>query len=209
MRRSRFIVGVIFFLFPLFLFRSYVINPNLVPLPFNLLVSFYSPWKYETDLGYGLAVPNKPLGFDNLKLFYPFRKFTTEQLSLGRMPLWNPYVFSGNVHHATYQSAIFYPFNIIYHILPQADAWSVLIIIQPVLAGFFMYLFLRSLSISRQGSFFGAFGFAYSGWMMAHWQEVLVVTQSILWLPLALYGTNLIWKKSVRAGFIVLLLSLV
>lgn len=208
MRRSRFIVGILFFLFPLFLFRSYVINPNLVPLPFNLLVSFYSPWKYETDLGYGLTVPNKPLGFDNLKLFYPFRKFTTERLSAGRVPLWNPYVFSGSVHHGTYQAAVFYPFNILYLFMSQVDAWSVLVIIQPILTGWFTYLFLRSLSISRQGSFFGAFGFAYSGWMMAHWEEVLVVTQSVLWLPLALYGSNLIRQKSIRGGLIVLVLSL-
>ncbi|MBI4062451.1 YfhO family protein [Candidatus Gottesmanbacteria bacterium] len=209
MRRSNFIIGILFFLFPLFLFRSYITNPNLVPLPFNLLVSFYSPWKYETDLGYGLTVPNKPLGFDNLKLFYPFRKFTTQRLSTGHVPLWNPYVFSGSVHLATYQSAVFYPFNILYHLTSQADAWSVLVIIQPILIGWFTYLFLRSLSISRFGSFFGAFGFAYSGWIVAHLEEVLVVTQSILWLPLALYGSNVIRQKSKRIGFILLLMSLV
>ena len=202
MRRNDLIIGMFFLLFTLFLFRTYIINPRLVPLPFNLLVSYYSPWKYEEDMGYGIHIGNKPLGFDNLRLFYPFRKFTTEQLSKGRIPLWNPYVFTGNVHHGTFQSAIFYPFNVLYRLLPQADAWSILIMIQPILAGWFTYLFLRSLKLSRGAGFVGSMGFAFSGWMIAHWQEVLVIVQSILWLPLSLYAIN----KS--RGFLLLIFSL-
>ncbi len=202
-------IPIIFLILSVLFFREYFLTKK-VPLPFNLLVSFYSPWKYETALGYGLSIPNKPLGNDNLKLFYPFRKFTTEELKAGRLPLWNPYFFSGSVHHGTYQSAIFYPLSVIYFLLPLVDAWSFMIIAQPVLSGWFMYLFLRSLDLSRKGSFFGALGFAFSGWMLAHWQEVLVIDHSILWLPLALYASNVFWNTPHRVkGILLFIISLV
>ncbi|OGG24445.1 hypothetical protein A3A79_04650 [Candidatus Gottesmanbacteria bacterium RIFCSPLOWO2_01_FULL_43_11b] len=188
--KFRFFVPFIFLLLSLFFFRQYF-TQNKVPLPFNLLVSFYSPWKYEPV--YGLSIPNKPLGDDNIKLFYPYRKFTVDELKKGRIPLWNPYTFSGSVNHAMYQSAVFYPLNLIYFLLPLVDAWSVIVMMTPVLAGLFMYLFLRSLKLSQPSSFFGSLTFALSGWTMAFWEEVLVKGHTILWLPLALYGIN---KKS-------------
>lgn len=180
-------VPFIFVFLSFFFFRPYF-TENKVPLPFNLLVSFYSPWKYES--GYGVGIPNKPLGNDNLKLFYPYRKFTIEEMKAGRIPLWNPYTFSGSVNHAMYQSAVFYPLNLVYFFLPLADAWSFIVIVTPVLTGWFMYLFLRSLSLRRGPSFFGALVFALSGWMMAFWEEVIVKGHTILWLPLALYAVN-------------------
>lgn len=185
--KFRFVVPFIFLSLSLLFFRQYFFQ-NKVPLPFNLLVSFYSPWKYEPQ--YGVSIPNKPLGDDNLKLFYPYRKFTIDELKKGRIPLWNPYVFSGSVNHAMYQSAVFYPLNVLYLFFSQVDAWSFIVMITPVLTGWFMYLFLRSLDLRRGSSFFGALVFAYSGWMMAFWEEVIVKGHTILWLPLALYAVN-------------------
>lgn len=196
----------IFVFLTFFSFRTYFFQ-HKVPLPFNLLVFYYSPWKNEK--GYGLHIPNKPLGYDNVKLFYPLRKFTIDQMRLGRIPLWNPFVFSGNVHLATYQSSTLYPLNIFYFILPTMDAWTVLILLQPMLSGWFTYFFLRSLELSRNASFFGALGFAFSGWMIAMWEEVLVLVHSFLWLPLALYASNLLWEKKFRRrGTFLLILAL-
>lgn len=200
-------VPFVFFILSLFFFRPYF-TQNKVPLPFNLLVSFYSPWKYEP--GYGLGIPNKPLGDDNIKLFYPYRTFTVDELKAGRIPLWNPHTFSGSVNHAMYQSAVFYPLNVVYFFLPMVDAWSFIVMSTSVLTGWFMYLFLRSLKLSRVASFFGSLAFAYSGWMMAFWEEVLIKGHTILWLPLALYGSNVIWdNKKTLKGFLILIVALV
>ncbi len=211
MNRSKIVslcVLIIFLLLSVFPFRSYFFSQK-VPLPFNLLVFYYSPWKDETEAGYGLHVPNKPLGFDNLKLFYPLKKFTVDQMKSGNIPLWNPFVFSGNVHLATYQSAVFYPLNFLYFLLPMADAWSLLVIVLPILSGWFMYLFLTSLGLSPKSSLFGAIGFAFSGWMIAMWEEVLVLEHSIIWLPLALYGSNMIWSGKLSRGSFLVVVSLV
>lgn len=208
LKKAGSIVVILFFtILSIFFFRTYFLTRQ-VPLPFNLLTFLYSPWKYESWQGYPNGIPNKPLGFDTLKLFYPYRSFTTEQLKKGKIPLWNPYVFAGNVHAATYQANVFYPLNIVYFLLSQADAWSMLIIIQPVLVGWFMYLFLRSLGQSKTASLLGATGLAFSGWMIAMWQEVLVLVHSFLWLPLALYASNKIWAGTRRSGVVLLAFAL-
>ncbi len=205
-----FLIIGFFVIISLFIFRQYFIFQR-VPFPSNLLVSFYSPFRYESWQGYERGVPNKPIGFDVLRIFYPYKKFTLEALQSGSLPLWNPYVFAGNVHLATYQSAVFYPLNIVYRFFSLVDGWSLLVVIQPVLTAIFTYIFLRSLFLSRRASLFGGFSFAFSGWMIAWWEESLVIAHSILWLPLVLYASKLIWqsKQNQRRGTILLIAGLV
>jgi len=183
-----------FVILALIVFRKYFFEKQ-VPFPANLLVASYSPWKdYEWE-GYPNGPPTKPIGFDVIRSFYPYRKFTTDQLKRGQWPLWNPYNFSGNIHLATYQTAVFYPLNWLYFFLPLIDAWSWLVILQPALAGFFMYLFLKEISLSRKAAFFGGFVFAFSGWMLAWSEESLVIEHSALWLPLILYAVEKVIKR--------------
>ncbi len=211
MRRS-FLLNSAVFGFFLFLtviaFRQYIFT-GAAPIQFNLLPALYSPWKQEVWQGYERGVPNKPIGTDNPKLFYPFRTFTTEELKQGRLPLWNPFVFSGNVHAATYQTAVWYPLNILYFLLPQIDAWSVLILLQPILVGLCTFLFIRSQGRSVRASLFGSISFAFSGWMIAWWEESLVIVHSILWLPLGLWASTIIWEgKRVVLGWAFLMIAL-
>lgn len=208
MKKYRGPLVLLFFIFlSLLLFRS-VIFSRLVPFPANLLASFYAPWKYEVWDGYPNGPANKPIGFDNLKLFYPYRAFTVEQVRKGIIPLWNPYNFSGNVHLATYQAAVFYPLSIVYYILPLIDGWSVLVVMQPILSGFFMYLFLRSLKLSFRSSLFGGCVFSLSGWMVAWSQESLVIEHSALWLPLMLYSIQSLFNKKYLKGILFFVASL-
>jgi len=190
------------------LFREYLWGGK-VPFPANLLVSFYSPWRQYEWEGYPNGPPNKPIGFDNLRLFYPYRKLITEQLKKGEWPFWNPYNFSGNIHLATYQAPVFYPLNLIYFLLPQIDAWSILVVIQPILAGLFTYLFLRKINLSFKASFLGSIGFAFSGWMMVWLEEDLVKEHSILWLPLILYAIEKLRQKITPGGVILLVFATV
>ena len=44
--------------------------------------------------------------------FWAFSTFEARELSAGRLPLWNPYTFSGSPFWADVQSAIFYPFSL-------------------------------------------------------------------------------------------------
>lgn len=198
-RKDNILIILAFIFLTTVVFRSCFFQGQ-VPFPANLLVSFYSPWRHYEWEGYHRGPPNKPMGFDDLRLFYPYRKLTIDQLKIGQWPLWNPYNFSGNIHLATYQTAVFYPLNVFYFLLPQIDAWSLLVFLQPILAGFFMYLFLKELSLSKRASFFGALAFAFSGWMLVWLEEDLVKEHSVLWLPLILYAVERLNKYfSVRS----------
>lgn len=206
-KKEKFLVALIFTCLSFFIFRNYFLKGQ-VPLPANLLVSFYSPWKYYPQAGYPNGPANKPIGFDVIRYFYPYRQFTTDQLKAGLWPLWNPYNFAGNVHLAAYQTAVFYPLNILYFLLPQVDAWSWLVILQPILAGLFMYLFLKEINLSSKGSFLGALAFAFSGWMMSWSEESLVIEHAALWLPLILYALERVGRKAPTGNSFLLVLGL-
>jgi len=194
--------SAIVFFYPYFL-------KGKVLFPSNLLVSTYNPWKITPDLDYPNGPPNKPIGFDNIRQLYPNRKFTQEEFAKGKFPLWNPYVLSGTPYAAIFDTAIVYIPNILFQILPLIDAWSVMVMIQPILSMCFMFLFLKSIQRSNKASLLGAFAYAFAGWMIVYWEETLLVEHSFLWLPLALYASNCIWDRTYIRGIIFLICALV
>lgn len=200
---------IAFLLLALLVIYRDVILKNKIVFPANLLVSFYSPWATQKFPGYPNGIPNKPIGGnDQVRMFYPFRTFTNESFARGEFPLWNPYNFSGSPLLANYQSAIFYPFNIIYFLLPQITAWSILVIIQPLLGTLFMYLYLRQFIPQKLAAFFGAFAFGFSGFILAWSQENAVVGQTALWFPLILYAIDKFISNFKLGSFLLLVASL-
>jgi hypothetical protein len=193
----------------LFVFRQYFFEHKTL-FPSNLLVSSYSPWKYESVPEYPNGPPNKPMGFDNIRQSYPDRKLLQNAFMKGVLPLWNPYIYSGAPFMAASDKAVWYPLSWIAAMLPTIEGWNFLVVIQPIASLFFMYLFLRSLKFRIPLAAFGSFVYALSGWMVAYWQEPLVLEHSFLWLPLALYASNRLWERDDDVlGFFLLLLALV
>lgn len=145
----------------------------LIPFPGHLLVSYFSPWKEETWPGYPTGVPRKDLlGFDTVRMMGSWRQFITDELKSGRLPAWNPHQFAGAPLLANFQSAIFFPPNLIYLILPFHIAWTILVISQPILASIGMYLLLKELfkkqlTINHQPLIIGflAVAYGFSAWM--------------------------------------------
>lgn len=208
MKLKKNLLPLIFFIvFPLFIFRAYILYGH-VPFPSNLLVSFYQPFaSYEWE-GYPFGPPSKPNGFDNLKIYYPHRSLTTDQYKNLEFPLWNPYIFSGNTLLGAYQTAVFHPMAFLFLILPQIDAWSAVIIFQPILTGLFTFYYLKEIKLNKPASFFGAVVFAYSGIMVVWWEEMFMAVYSILFLPLVLLGIEKIYKKVAIPGILFLVLGL-
>ncbi len=197
-------VFLLFVVVVVLIFRNYFFN-NLVPFSSNLLLSYYEPWiTYQGEN----RVTNKPTGFDNLRIFFPLRKLTIEQIKNFEIPLWNPYAFSGNMLLATYQSAVFHPLSFLFLILPQIDAWSMIIIFQPILASVFMYLFLKELGMKNKIAFFGSVVFAFSGYFIVWWEESFMSGYSALFLPLILFSILKLFKKISVLPFSILVLGL-
>lgn len=163
---------------------------HLLPFPGDMLVAFYFPWSGGGFAGFDPWTQYKALNtVDVIKQFYPWKVFAIDMLRQGVWPLWNPYSFSGMPLIANLQSGIFFPTNLVYLILPVLWGWVGNVMFQLVLFGVFFYLFLRSEKLSRLSSVFGAVvGMNLSYITLWHWQ--LVITQSLLFLPLILWSVN-------------------
>ena len=181
------------------LFFFWPVLEGRIPFPGDLLISEYNPWKSYSFLGYNPgSYPNKAQYFDVLRQIYPWRTLGISQLMSGSIPLWNPYNFSGAPLLANFQSAVFYPFSVIYKFIPQVWGWSILVISQPLLALAFTYLYARRIEISKFGSAFCATSFAFSSFMTV-WLEYNTIGHVVLWFPLLLLCTeHLLNKKDVK-----------
>ena len=191
----------------LFIYRDVIFNGKIL-FPSNFLAQFYSPWRTERIRGWEQGVPHKPIGDDQIRIFYPSRTFTNEMISKNMFPLWNPHIFSGTPHLADFQSAVFYPFNLLYIFLPQIPVWSFLLMIQPIMATLFAYLFLRFLKLHTLAAWLGAIGFGFSGFILVWSQENVVVGQAALWLPLALWGIEGFLTTKKRTYYLMAVLAL-
>ena len=173
------VAGLFIFFYPLW-------TKGQLPFPGHLLVSFFSPFKDQAWPGYPAGVPRQDLlGFDTVRMMYPWQAFNIQELRNFRLPLWNPYSFTGAPHLANWQSAVFFPLNWIYLVLPQPIAWTVLVILQPILATVFAYLFLRHLKFKPQTSIITSLAYGFSGWMAA-WIEWNSIGFAYAFLPLTL-----------------------
>lgn len=176
------------------LFRKILIN-ELYPYPGNLLVSFYFPWQNGGWKGYDPFVFHKEfIASDAIRQDIPWRFLAISQLKQGQIPLWNPYSFSGTPLLANLQSAVFYPLNVIFFVMPFFEGWILYIVLAPLLGLVYTYLFLRRLKISRPASLFGGVSFVTSTFFLV-WLEIGIVAHTVIWLPLLLWSVEKFQQK--------------
>ena len=152
-------------------------------LPADLLRDI-APWRTSNP---SHLIPWNPLMWDGMAEFYPWRAFYAATLNTGYLPLWNPHQFCGTPFTANSQSAIFYPLNLVFCLMPVWRAFGVSVLLHLVLTGSFAYLYLRrGMRIGRSASLLGAVS-----WQMCHWQVAWLALPTFLcvsaWLPLALF----------------------
>ncbi len=190
-----FAIGILWVVFS----ASYFIK-GLVPFPSSYLISSFPPWNAHT----GVPVKNNAMP-DIISQIYPWKVLTVDSWKKGVIPLWNPYSFAGTGHAANYQTAIFSPLTLLFFVLPFIDAWSLLILLQPLVAGLGMYLFLRERNSSaRVGSFIGAVAFMFCGFMVG-WMAYGTLGWSAAMLPWILffisrYVSKHIWYAPILAS---------
>lgn len=172
---------------PLFLLPCLLLWPavfggqSLVPAD---LLRDIAPWRTP---GSPPPVPWTPLTWDSVAEFYPWRLFAAETLKSGYLPLWNPHQFCGTPFVANSQSAVFYPPNLLFCLLPVWRAFGVSALLHLIVTGLFAYAFLRvgALRLGRAASLLGAVC-----WQLCHWQVAWLALPTFLcvsaWLPLAL-----------------------
>ena len=174
---------VVFIFIIWFIFAHPYFLKNKVPFPSTYQVNNFAPWSAEPRFAGPVKNGAMP---DIITQIYPWRNLVIETWKQGEIPLWNPYSFSGTPLLANYQSAALSPFNVFFFILPFVDSWSILVLIQPLLAGIFMYLFTRSLKRSKVGSLIASISFMFCGFITV-WMGYATLPFAILFLPLALF----------------------
>lgn len=163
---------------------------NKLPIPSDAIVGLYHPYRDFYSIQFSRGYPFKNfLITDPLRQQYPWREIVINSLEKLELPIWNPYNGAGEPLMANIQSAALYPLNILLFSLPFSLGWSLLILLQPLLAATFLYLYLVNLKVSKEGSLIGAVAFAFSGFNTA-WLEWGTIAHTGLWLPLILLSID-------------------
>jgi len=179
----------LFVIITLIFFWPFVLQ-NKLPIPADTIVGMYHPYRDFYTNSYPRGVPFKnSLITDPVRQQYPWKKLAIDQLKGGQLPLWNQYLFSGTPLIANFQSSAFYPLNLLFFIFDFNFAWGIFILLQPLLALVFMYLYLQNLKLDKSASFFGSIAFAFSGFSIA-WLEWGNIVHTALWLPLILISID-------------------
>lgn len=166
-----------------------------LPIPADAIDGLYHPYRdfYAKEFPRGYPFKNF-LITDPLRQQYPWREIALHSVFSFKLPFWNPYNGAGEPLLANIQSGTFYPFNVLMAIFPFQIGWSLLILLQPLLAGLFLYLYLIQLRLSKGASLVGGIIYAFCGFMTA-WLEWGTIGQTALWLPLLLLSLDKIVKN--------------
>lgn len=169
----------------LFFYKSFF--KGYIPFPGDLLIAEYQPWKSFQFEGYNPgSFPHKAQYFDTIRQLYPWKFFSIEELKTGRLPLWNPHNFSGAPLFANLQSALLYPTTLLFLVFPFNLSWTLSVILQPLIAALFTYVFARKLQFSESASLYSSIAYGFSLYMTV-FLEYNTIGHVILWLPAILF----------------------
>jgi len=185
----------------------YKIFLGLLPIPSDTLVGLYHPWRdiYATEYPRGIPFKNF-LVTDPIRQQIPWRKVAIDQWKQGQIPWWNPFTFSGAPLAANIQAAVFYPLNIFFFVFSFPVAWTILIVVQPLLAGLFLFAYLLHKRLHPASSLLGAVAWSFSGFSVS-WLTWGTIMQTALWLPLVLLSLEKI-KDGAKNWWLILTLGL-
>ncbi len=128
--------------------------------------------------------------------FAHWRYFGFEHLSQGNLPLWNPHIFSGAPFFGGFQSAMLYPPNFLYLILPLAAAINIGITLHVILGGVFMYLWMRYRGLHPLACLLGGVLLMFCG---AHYLHIhaghLPNLCTMIWAPLLFLCIDATFRK--------------
>jgi hypothetical protein len=128
--------------------------------------------------------------------WYPWRLFGFASLLKGGVPLWNPSVLCGTPFLGNFQSALFYPPNLMFAFMGVAKAARASLVLHLWLSMLFTYLLVRMFRVGRPAAIIGAAAFGLCAAQLlrvpaGHWG----VSCAIPWLPLALIAAERIMRK--------------
>ncbi len=135
-------------------------------------------------------------GTDLYAQFLHWHTFGFGELRQGHLALWNPHIFSGAPFLAGFQSALFYPLNWLYMILPLPLAVNLGIVLHLFLGGYFMFLWLNHRGLSSSAAFLGSILFVFCGAQFPHiYAGHLTNLCAIAWTPLIFLSIDGLFER--------------
>jgi hypothetical protein len=127
------------------------------------------------------------LGTDLSSEFVYWRQFGFEELRAGHIPLWNPHVFSGVPFMGGFQSALLYPANLIYLVLPLSKAINCEIALHVFLLGLFMAMWIGRYHLHPLAALLASAAVMFGGAFFLHiYAGHLATMDAMAWVPLIL-----------------------
>lgn len=144
----------------------------------------YPPWQ-SFAAQFQVEIPHNELLSDLILENYVWKRFIVEALKERQVPLWNPYILSGQPFLAAGQHSALYPLSVLFYIVPLVKAYGYYTVLQLLLAGLFMYFYTRTIGLRRFGSLVAAVVFPFSGFMVVSVVHPMIIAAAS-WLPLLL-----------------------
>ncbi len=146
--------------------------------------------------------PQNTLLSDEIEQFYVWHSIAAKTMQAeGHVPLWNPYIFTGQPLVANAQSSLFYPPNLLLRILSPAKVATIRVIFNLLFAGMFTFFFCRELGISAKGALLSAISFSFSGplivWVGFPLANVLVCLPFLMWAGEKLLRQNNLFRIAI------------
>lgn len=136
------------------------------------------------------------MGEDLSGQFVWWRQFGFDELKKGHLALWNPQLFGGEPFFGGFQSALLYPPNWLFMILPLSFAINSSIAFHVFLAGFFTYLWIKFRGSHPASALMAAFMFMFGASMILHIVPGhLPNLCTMTWIPLVFLSVDIVYQK--------------
>jgi hypothetical protein len=122
--------------------------------------------------------------------------FGFSELRQGRLPLWNPHIFSGTAFYGTFQSGLLYPLNWHFLFLPLDRAVNLAIVGHIFLLGAFTFLWLRFRGLGAVAGLTAGALVMLAGPTFLHlYPGHLGPMQAMAWAPLVLLAVDGVLRR--------------
>lgn len=144
-------------------------------------------------------------GEDLTGQFFWWRQFGFDQLKQGHLALWNPHLFCGEPFFGGFQSALLYPPNWLFMVLPLTFAVNLSIALHVFLAGLFAFFWAQGRGAHPASALAAAFLYMWGGAYFLHVVPGhLSNLCSMAWIPLVFLAVDRLrgkgWGASLPLG---------
>jgi hypothetical protein len=131
--------------------------------------------------------PDKiPAGLDLLQ-HYSRESFNRRAFAAGKLPLWNPYEFSGFPAQADPQTGVFYPPSVLFRLLPLPSFLTWTVVFHVWMFGAGGYVLCRVVGVRRVPAAIASAGLMLGGITMPRvYAGHLDMLRTVAWLPVSL-----------------------